>query len=691
MQNVVKHSQKIVAAIAVATLLLFQAKSQDMTSGFRMLEQGQFNEAKTFFADILASDSLNPTALICYGRATGLSGNVAEAQEVFHKLLDMKPGSKETLLNLAESHLWNGNGAPATAIYEKILADNPTGFEALLGYANSKSMLKEYEEAYGIINKAIAIQPENAQAKLSRKFIRLGLADYLAAQRGQYGEALDIVNANLTDHPADQNSLMLKATIYLLKEDFASAQDIYANSIENTLDRFIGNSTATHLLKDDKAALQIAKKGMENFEIQQNPSMLLKMRLHFVSALLWNDKLKLASKYLNEFETQYPDSKEILAAKAQMLIYLSDYEAGLDHYQQFLTQNPSSFAGNLGSADANHALGMDNMAYEGAFRTLGYFPGQKDVIGFLNRLNAAHAPEVEAKITLSETSDKSYRKRYGLISSVSLTPLLKVSSGYAMEEYGDLTDESIQVNAVSFGASYRMNKRIKLNGQLELAKAHSKEFNSNFMNHIIQADIRVSKSQQIVVAQQKELQNFNKNLLAQNIAMNHFIIKNISFWKLPKIGWYSEVYHTSLSDGNTRNLFFTSVYKNITKSPMIKTGINFSAMSFTESKPVEYYSPLSFQNYEWFVGFSMDQSQSFPVSILADFATGYQISDGTEILAWRASLKVERKLNRFGMKAFAQHNSQSAVTNNGFSFSQAGFSLSYRLSERPIFYKKYSQ
>lgn len=691
MKNTFKNTLINAASSTLFILTFFLASSlnaQQMTEGFNMLETGQFIEAREFFTSILEKDSLNPTALICYGRAAGLSGDIIEAQKVFNQLLVMTPGSEEVLLNLAESHLWNNDGRSATTLYDGILEKNPQSFAALLGYANSQSMLAEYAIANEFIKKALAVQPDNQQAKVSRKFIRLGYANKLSSQDSEYEQALVLVNANIKDDQVDQHSLMLKATIYLLNEEYGKAEKIYKENIVDLLDSHIGQSTAAHLLKNDQEALRIVREGIEKITRTKDSVKIFKIKQQYVSALLWNDKLRAADQYLDQLIEEYPRQADLLSTKAMLLIYMSDYKNGADVYQKFLKDNPSSFNGNLGLADANHALGMDNLAYDGAFRTLSYFPGQKDVIGFLDRLNFSHVPEVKAEVVLSKTSDNSTRVKKIASSSASLSPRLNVSAGYYNEVFADEAGESIDVNAGILSLDYQLNKRFRINTQLESAKASSSAFNQNFTNYLIQAYVKVNKNHQLVLGHQKELQNFNKNLLSQNVSMNHFIVKNISFWKLYNIGWYSEAYFTKLSDGNSRNLLFTSIYKNLTKKPTIKTGLNFSTMSFTQTKALEYYSPKSFYNFEWFAGLNIDQSKTFPVSILADFAIGYQISDSQNITAWRTKISVKKRVKRLIMDAHVQHNSLSAVSNNGFSFTQVGFSITYKLTDKPLFYNK---
>lgn len=663
-----------------------------MQAGFGMLEKGEFQQAKVFFAEYLEKDPGNPTALVCYGRATGLSGNVQEAQEVFQGLLEKDPANEEFLLNMAESHLWGGDGSSAAAVYKGILANNDQNFVALMGYANSMSAQKNYAEAYDYIQRALRVNPGNEQALISQKYIRLGLANYLAAQEGDYEKAKSIVDLNLQSNAEDQESLMLKATIHLLEGEFKNARNIYQHKIKKPLDAYVGWSVAEHFLGQDEKALMVVEEGL--LEVSQNgdPQELLKMKLQYVTVLLWNNRLKEADEYVKQVSKENPDNKEVLASQAEVLIYLSDYAKGVQKYQQFLGRDSSSFKGNLGMADAHHALGLDDLAYEGAFKTLVYFPGQKDVLGFIERLNNSHAPAASLEGYLSETSDGSWRRRLTAEGSLGINALLKVWMGATHEIFGDALGEGeAETRSFKLGGSYVLNQKIGVKAVVDVASSNSPNIDFNYVNYDFQLSYRVNKNQQLVFSHMRELQNFNKALLERNIMMDHFIIKNIAFWKLPKIGWYSEYYYSNFSDGNSRSLLFTSVYRNLLDKPLLKTGINYSTMSFSETKAEQYYSPSIFHNFEWFAGFKKDETKKFKLGISADAAIGYQLSDGQGQPAWRTSFEVRKKLNRWLIRLHGQYSSISAVSNNGFSFSGIGLTIRYQLGEKPVFYERYKK
>ncbi len=150
---------------------------EELKTGFAMLEKGDFANGAAFFKQYLKKDSTNKTALLCYGRGIGLSGDVPEAQRTFAKLLARYPGDFEVSMNDAESYMWSKDYKSAKAYYEKLLVTHPMDFAANLGYANALASLFEYENALKVVNKAIEINPTNESAKVSRKYARLGLAD----------------------------------------------------------------------------------------------------------------------------------------------------------------------------------------------------------------------------------------------------------------------------------------------------------------------------------------------------------------------------------------------------------------------------------------------------------------------------------------------------------------------------------
>ncbi|UXP32103.1 tetratricopeptide repeat protein [Reichenbachiella agarivorans] len=681
------YTLKVTLLIILCSHIL-SSYGQDMKAGFAMLESGQFQSAEKFFGKTLTDYPDNKTAKLCFGRATGLSGNTDAAIQIFEELLQEYPGDMEVRLNLAEAYLWKKDGKSAVVDYLSIIKQDSTLFAAQLGLANSYSMTQNYGSAYATIQTAIDLDPNNQQAALSRKYITLGLANELASRKHLYDSALTLVDKNLKYNPKDQESLQLKATIYLIAGEFESSDDIYLQ-LSDTLASIKGQSLTAHLLEDNELALNLADSLVSMASIQKDTSKIMDAHLHYVTALLWNEKISIAGSYLDSLSNLFPFSPEMIATQAQIAMYGADFKKGSKKYDDYLALMPKSFGGNLGKADAMHALGLDNIAYQYAFRTLTYYPGQKDAANFIERLNAQHSPQAYAGYVYTYSSDGSVSTGYQLEGKISLSPRWSTAINYQQKHYGSKIAESGESYIESTGLSltHQLNATIKLQAAYGVSKLQlSDTMRADYRSRLnLSAQLLISKSQSMTIGYFSEIQDFNQALIQQKLKVSNFVIKNSFFWKESNLGWYSELYRSYFSDGNTKNLLFTSLYKNLTKKPAIKAGINYTIMNFSENKPEQYYSPKLYNQMELFTGLMYNK---LPVDLSWDLAGGFQMVDGMTQPTWRTKLALSKKIGRLNTEVSGAYSSISSSQYNGFSHLELRGQLTYRLSDKPIFFKR---
>jgi len=131
----------------VLVIILFsftQLQSQSsMQEGFQLLDAQSYDEAANFFENYLNDNPDNKTAKICLGRAKGLGGDTAAAQDLFSELKENHPDDIEVKLNLAESYLWAKEAQPAVEIYTDILSTQPENLTAVFGKANALAELRQ--------------------------------------------------------------------------------------------------------------------------------------------------------------------------------------------------------------------------------------------------------------------------------------------------------------------------------------------------------------------------------------------------------------------------------------------------------------------------------------------------------------------------------------------------------------------
>ena len=664
---------------------------QDMSKGFALLEKGNFKEASVFFEQILKEFPENQTAQICYGRAVGLSGDAPKGLQVFEKLYAQHPENPEVLLNLGEAHLWNKDAEGAIKIYSKIFEKDSTHFLAALSIANSYSSIKEYDSAWVYIQKAEKLQPTNESAQISKKFIILGLANEFASEKNEYDRALELIGMNLERDSLDQHSLSLKATVFLIAGRFQESYDTYSK-IKDEIASLKGQSVAFHLLGEDEKALSKSEEALRlALERNEEPT-LTQTQTHYISALLWNNEVEKGRQVADSLASIKPNDPELIASQAEVAIYEADFIKGASKYSDYLRHVPKSFKGNLGKADAMHALGVDTEAYQLAFRTFDYFPGQKDVNNFIQKLNAIHSPKVDGVYVYGRSSDDSFHHGFKLGSSLSLSPLFSSAFLYEWTQYTSAIGTSTINESARLTNARQINKVLKVSASLGLIKITGGEpANTNYRSDFdVLADIWVSKSQKLTVGYQNEVQSFNQALLQQNLNTQHIVLKNSFFWKLKNLGWYSEAYRSFFSDGNARNLVFTSLYKNLTPKPAIKSGLNYLIMTFQESKPTLYFSPSLYQQLEAFSEINIKDGDfsGIPMDFSWLVAGGWQFSDGRPQLTWRSQMSVAKQLGDFSLKLVGAYSSIVASQVAGFSHLSVEARLSWRLSARPIFYQK---
>ena len=393
-------------SLLVPILLLFSAVgfSQNMEKGFEYLETGNYVKAKLFFETILQEHPNQKTARLCFGRAVGLSGNSSKAVSLFKSLLEAYPNDYEIQLNYAESLLWNSQFQDAKAYYEKLIGANNQSFSALLGYANAFSNLKQYKEALQYVDKALEVQPGNKNALISKKYIRLGLAD-THVKNQNYNLAESILFENLQTFENDNDTLLNLANLYLVSNQTDKALETYKSLGKNPKNKLLalnGIALTHHLIGHDKKALATSTIALKALDDHTKKSLKHQTIERYIQTLIWNKKFSKASEKINALFTNTNNHENwMLSLRATLNIYKSNFNKSIDDYNRILINDEASFDGNLGKANAFKALNHYDKAYESAKKTLSFYDKQKDAVNFIKTLDRIFTPFIDIKTAYS--------------------------------------------------------------------------------------------------------------------------------------------------------------------------------------------------------------------------------------------------------------------------------------------------
>ncbi|MCD8422690.1 tetratricopeptide repeat protein [Tenacibaculum finnmarkense] len=673
--------------------------SQNMKEGFTYLETGKYQQAEAFFENILKSYPTNKTARLCYGRALGLNGNSYKAVTLFTNLLNDFPSDFEVKLNYAESLLWNKNYNKAEEYYQNLISENDKSFPALLGYANTLSNLKKFNKAINYVNKALIVLPNNQNALISKKYMRLGLANSKVTDQ-KYIEAENILKENFIDFKKDKETLLNLANLYLISNQIDKAKKTYIIIGEDSASKLTslnGISLANHLDGDDKQALIISKKAVSLLNNTTDKSIKNQTKERFIQALIWNNKYSLAEKEINKLLVNNKDPENwILSLRATLNIYKSDFKKSIADYNLILKKDSASFDGNLGKANALKASGYFINAYKSAKNTLNFYKKQKDASNFIKNLDKSFTPFVEVKAAYSFDNGDNKAYLYAANLEFPFSTKLKLFGNYSYRTTSNsVTKASGISNNFSAGIAYQLLNNATFKGTLGISASDTDTNKFSQLLADLSLKIKPFKLQDLEVGYKREIQNFNADLLDKEIIQNNFLI-NYSLNTNFKLGWYTQLYYTSQSDGNTRNLLFSSLYYNIFKKPSLKAGVNYQNISFKNQVPTIYFSPRTFSAAEIFINIIKDENIAKNKEWFYELtaATGFQfIEKNKKQSTYRVQAKLGYKfserslLNIYGTQSNIA--SASAISSSAdFTFTEIGLRFKWYLLKKPVFRKK---
>lgn len=677
----------------IITLLFISSNAQNMQDGFSYLNTGKYEQAERFFDTILKVYPNNKTARLCYGRAVGLNGDAIKAKTIFSKLLNDYPSDFEVKLNYGESLLWNTQFNEAKAYYKDLVTENQNSFSALLGYANTLSNLKQYDDALIFANKALEVSPENTNALTTKKYIYLGFA-YLKQQTQDYDEAERLLIKNLELFGDDKDTLKNLANLYLITNSLDFAKSTYqrlAKKPANQIESLNGLSLVSHLNGKEKSALKLSYKAYTLLNSKTSEIVKQQTTERYIQALIWNRQFKKAETRIETLIKQQPNTNWILALRATLNIYKSNFKKSLEDYNRILVNDSTSFDGNLGKANALKALGKDDDAYIAAERTLTFYNNQKDAVNFIDILNRNLAPVLETKAAY--TVDNGDNKAFSFNSNVSfpLSSKFKLLGNYNYRTTNNtVTNNKASSNNLSLGLAYKILNTITFKGTAGLTSAKTESNDYTQLLTDISFHIKAFKLQTLDLGYKREIQSFNADLLDREIVQNNFYTNynlNTNF----NLGWFTQYMYTSQNDGNTRNLLFTSLYYNLLSKPSLKLGLNYQFITFKEQVPSIYFSPESFHAGEVFLNWIKDENTTKPKEWFYELtaATGLQfIDDGAQQSTYRFQGKLGYKFSERSMlNVFGTRSNIASATAAGFTFTEIGLRFRWVFGDRGFFGK----
>lgn len=368
----------------------------------------------------------------------------------------------------------------------------------------------------------------------------------------------------------------------------------------------------------------------------------------------------------------YQNRNWIHALRATLGLYTGDAKSSVKSYDRILANDSASFDGNLGKANALFASDRIIPAYKMANQTLKFYKNQKDAKGFIEKLNLMHTPTVEEHAAYTFDNGNNTAFFTNTTVDVPFSTKFKTTLSYLYRT----TENTVTVNkanshVVVAGLHYKLFPKGLLKANVGIN--NSRFLDDSYTQPVIdlKLDLQPFKMQNLTLGYQREVQNFNAELIEREIIQNHYGL-NYNLGTNVNFGWYTQLMHTQQSDENVRNLLFTSLYYNVLRKPALKMGLNYQYITFKDQVPTIYFSPEKYQAVEIFADVRGEISEKTTYAVSA--ATGIQkVEEDPYTNIFRAEASVKHQFSkRFSLSVYAKYSNIASATAAGFEFTEIG-------------------
>jgi hypothetical protein len=393
--------------------------------------------------------------------------------------------------------------------------------------------------------------------------------------------------------------------------------------------------------------------------------------------MLWNIKTNDATKFLNTQQSLL-DRDQVLVMTARLYSNKGHYKKGLNYYETLVDSFPNKHYVReytevlLSKQELERATKVLNSArnlftqdeYQNQLNSIKLF--RKDIVGSSLSLYK----DIAGNIGISNDYWWQYRKfsktklemraGWSLLRSKEKDQTTKKYVGFRLNNKLDISLKSqseIQLQQISFN---RDRQYLVLTGQQSFSYQPHDRLNVGLF---FKSDIL----------------NYTASLLSKNIRSNAFGYR-MHFMFSSKSGFYSQGDLGNLSDGNRRAQFFGSLYHLLNRTPLIKTGVNISALSYRNNQITEYFSASRFRSAELFVEYQSNKLGVQGLSLSAQAAMGTQ---QIEFSNWDPTFRFQAKLSyqHNGINASFQYQTSNVASTHGtgYRFDKLSFSLTCNL------------
>jgi hypothetical protein len=476
-----------------------------------------------------------------------------------------------------------------------------------------------------------------------------------------YLMAITQLDSILSTNNKDASILLFKGDLQLQAKQFKKAVATYTSLLPLNFEKTITKINLSYaLFMDHKTAKALSYANDAYVNDTSNVNALI----NYFNALLWNLKTKEATTLLAQHKKQLSE-KEYLVLKARLFTTSGYYEKGLQYYDTLVKKY----------VDKNYVL-----------ETAEVMLGKKQWSNALTLMKNNDTLFSKNEYDNFSAKAKAYQLQHvgtEMVYFVDVAKNTRIENSIWWQQK-EAKDYRFLVKAgTSVLQSIKNEKTIVYNATLHIDEHANKKISGQTDINAQQINVKDGDQYAAITGKQlvkyqpndhkmvsvfysTDILNYTASLFGNNIRSHNFGY-NTHILLSNKTGLYSEGSIGALTDKNTRNLIFVSIYRLLRTEPTIKTGFNFSGLHFADNSITKYFSPNSFLNTEVFVDYTTPINSK--IFIQTQAATGIQ---KIEKQKWQSGFRFQAEVGyqkkRYAVLLKYQTSNIAAATGAGYSF-----------------------
>ena len=478
-----------------------------------------------------------------------------------------------------------------------------------------------------------------------------------------YGGAIAQLDSILLYNEADAQILLFKGDLCLQKQDYNQAVEVYSKLVPLDYERTIAQvnlSYALFMSKKPSKALIAAYDAWDQDRTSKNAV------VNYFNALLWNVKTKDAEAFL-ENNLSSVDADQVLVMKARLFTTAGNYSDGLAYYDTLVKEFPKApYIQEYAEVMIGKKRWEKSQSLLNEYDSTLSDSQKLRLKGLLDQGNTQ-----SAGIEVGYFSDvaKNTRTEQSIFWQNQLSAPIQVSLRVGANQVKDAGNQETKSKFAAASVSHVWNQAWQSRAELTLQKISPEEADSfTGVTGKFETKFQPNDRRMFGLNYSSDILNFTADLLGKDIRshnlgyVTHLMIDG-------KTGFYSQGSYGILNDQNTRLQFFGSVYRLLRTEPTLKTGLNFSALSFSGSETNLYFAPERFLSTEVFVDYSTPMPLISKLALKVQAAAGFQ---QIENQGWDPSFRAEAEFN-YRFKGFdlglkGQFSNVAASSGTGYKF-----------------------